>query len=402
MSTKYCGQDKATKVLSSVPDLFPAFEENNVPIIYNFSKGYVPAFTVCLKGALRYFSDDHNYDIIILSRQLTDEQEGIINSMIEDRENVSVRYLNPAPFFSGMRYFMADRLPLEGFFRSSAPFVLKHYDKLIYMDADMLVKADLAELYDTDVSGYYVGAVQDLVAKAFLNMKDKTDYAKDYLFRAKYRMMLKKPDEYFNSGLMLLNCAEIRNNFKWQDMMDYWKRVEFKSDDQDMLNSLFQGHVKFLDLAWNVFAKTNETFATVYEQAPKADYERYLEARKHPKIVHYITEVKPWNVGQGDFVLEFWQLARNTPYYEALLEKIAGFLSQNVQTYTMYQMEYRSLDKRLKNGSWKAFKKVVNLFLPLGTPRHEAVKKAYFHLRGKDYIAPYELDDYELEGTLKE
>lgn len=373
----------------------PAFKQNNVPIVYNFSKGYVPPFTICLKSAMRYYSPDKNYDIVILTRELTDEQMGVIASMVEGHDNISVRYLNPAPFFRGMKYFMADRLPLEGFFRSASPFILKQYDKLIYMDSDMLVKADLAELYDTDVSGYYLAAVQDLVAKAFLNMKDKTAYAIDYIYRAKYRMRLRDPYTFFNSGLMLLNCAEIRRDFQWQDMMNFWKGVDFKCDDQDMLNSLFQGHVKFLDLSWNLFAKTNEAFAKVYEEAPEMDYEAYLAAREHPKIVHFITEIKPWNVCQGDFVMEFWHLARNTPYYEALVEYVAGFLSQSVSSYCMYQMDYRSFDKRLKRSTWNIFKRGVNVILPLGTRRHEKVKELYFRLTGKDYIAPFEIEEYE-------
>lgn len=371
----------------------PAFKTNNIPIVFNFSKSYVPQFTVCLLSAMRYFSEENNYDIVILERALTAEHKEMIASIIEDHPNVSVRYANPESFFKGMRYAQADRLPLEGFFRAAASFYLDQYDKIVYMDADTLVKRDMADLYRTEVGNCYVAAVNDIVAQAFLHMRKKTPYATDFVYRAKYRMKLKDPTDYFNSGVMVMNCAQIRRDFKWQDMMDYWKRVEYKCDDQDMFNSLFEGKVKYLDMSWNTFAKTNEAFALVYEKAPAEIYQRYLDARKHPNVVHYITEVKPWCVGQGDFVMEFWHLARKSPYYEALLEQMAGFLSQNVNNYVMYQMEHR----KLRYSMYNFCKKIVNFFLPLGTRRHEVVKSWYYSLRGWDYISPFEVKDYSLE-----
>lgn len=362
----------------------PAFKSNNIPLVFNFSKAYAPAFTVCLLSAMRNFSTENNYDIIILERELTEENKAVIEFLIKDHKNISIRYLNPEIFFKKMKYFMADRLPVEGFFRSAASFFLTEYDKIIYLDSDILIKEDVADLFLTNVEGYLLAAVQDLVAKAFLNMKKKNNYAADFIYRAKKRMKLQDPTQYFNTGVMLLNCKEIRQSFVWQDMLDYWERVEYKSDDQDMFNSLFQGRVKFLDISWNVFAKHNENFAKVYEEAPETDYQEYLAARKSPKIVHFISDVKPWNVGRGDFVLEFWHIARKSPYYEALIEQIGGFLSQNVASYTMYQMNERTLHRRLSRFA----KRIFNIFCPSGTERHEVVKKWYFKIRGWDYIPP--------------
>ena len=367
----------------------PAYKNNNIPIVFNFSRGYVAPFTVCLLSAMRYFTPEHNYDIIVLERALTDEQKQVIASLIEEKSNVSVRYFNPESFFKDMKYFMADRLPIEGFFRAAAAFFLTEYDKIIYMDSDVLVKADIAELYETDVDGFLLGAVQDLVAKGFLNMKKKSPYASDFIYRAKHRMGLKDPSQYFNSGVMLLNCREIRDSFQWQNMLDYWRQVEFKSDDQDMFNALFEGRVKFLDRTWNVFSTINPEMEKIYKQAPEVDYEAYVKSREAPKIVHFITEMKPWCFGEGDFVMEYWHLARHSPYYEALLAQIAGFHSQVVASYTMYQMNERSMRKRL----FRLCKKIVNIFFPLGTKRHEKLKKIYFQMRGWDYIPPFELSE---------
>lgn len=368
--------------------LTPAFERNNIPIIFNFSRGYVPPFSVCLLTAIQNFSDSNNYDIIILERALTDEQKKIISDIIADHRNVSVRYLDPGVFFKNMKYFMADRLPVEGFFRAAASFFLTNYDKVVYLDSDILIKADIADLYAVDVEGYYVAAVQDIVSKAFLAMKKKTPYAADYIFRARYKMKLSEPDKYFNSGVLVFNCAEIREHFVWQDMLDFWESVEFKCDDQDMFNSLFQGHVKFMGYEWNVFARQHEDFAKVYEEAPKEEYQAYLEARKTPKIVHFITEVKPWHLGQGDFVADFWRVARQSPYYEALLLTMIQHMTRGDIDYCNYRIDHLNPFVKIREFCGRASKKIFNIFCPPGTLRHEKFKKMYFRFRGWDYIPP--------------
>lgn len=57
----------------------------------------------------------------------------------------------------------------------------------------------------------------------------------------------------------------------------------------------------------------------IITKAPAWLNEMYLEARKHPKIIHYAGSEKPWNHPEMDFGSVFWQYARRTPYYETLL-----------------------------------------------------------------------------------
>ena len=65
-------------------------------------------------------------------------------------------------------------------------------------------------------------------------------------------------------------------------------------------------------------------------KSPADLYLEWLEARKQPRIVHFAGYQKPWNVPSCDMALSFWNYARKTPYYEAIIMKNNGFDEQKI------------------------------------------------------------------------
>ena len=59
-------------------------------------------------------------------------------------------------------------------------------------------------------------------------------------------------------------------------------------------------------------------------RAPAAILEEYEQARGDPYIIHYAGGRKPWQDPGEDYGTEFWEAARNTPYYEKLLAGMTG------------------------------------------------------------------------------
>ncbi|MBR6127334.1 glycosyltransferase family 8 protein [bacterium] len=77
----------------------------------------------------------------------------------------------------------------------SVPYLFPNLDKILYLDSDILVFRDLENLYDIDLNNSYVAAVSDIKA------------VKCYHFDKKLGL-----DNYFNSGVMLLNLEKMRND----------------------------------------------------------------------------------------------------------------------------------------------------------------------------------------------
>lgn len=153
-------------------------------------------------------------------------------------------------------------------------------DKLIYFDCDIVVNSSLKELWNTDLEDSYIAAVEDANGKKYSR---------------KFR--LKPWTKFFNSGVMVINCK------KWRENKISKQALEFAMQhtgtklglDQNVLNKLFEGEVKFLDLKWNL------QYCPINIWATFSDSEEYKNAINNPAIIHFVGDFKPWKIGLGCF-----------------------------------------------------------------------------------------------------
>lgn len=89
-------------------------------------------------------------------------------------------------------------------------------EKILYLDTDTLINGDLAPLFHTDIAGYELAAVLDYYGKWFMGY------------------------HYFNSGVMLLNMAEIRRTGLFRKTVARCARKRIFLPDQTALNRLIK------------------------------------------------------------------------------------------------------------------------------------------------------------------
>ncbi len=196
-----------------------------------------------------------------------------------------------------------NQLGPSSFFRFKA-FELFDFDKVIYLDVDLIVRKDIAELYEIDVNDYYCAGAEDLVAPRKIQ---------------EYNMA---PDtNYINAGVMLLNLKYCREHNVSEMLKVFLSGTwEIQWNDQDILNYLFQHKIKFVDIKWN---------CTYYTSLYK-DQEYFHRMAKDPSIIHYISFAKPWIAGMNPHLkLDYFKYLRLTPYYNEFMP--------------LYQMEENSL-----------------------------------------------------------
>jgi lipopolysaccharide biosynthesis glycosyltransferase len=157
----------------------------------------------------------------------------------------------------------------ETFFRFLLPDILPSVDRLLYLDVDLVVRDDIAEVYETPLDGALAAAVRDL----WLD-RDEPSGLKEHLG-------LSASDTYVNVGVMLIDLAAWRREDVGRRAVRLMSErgAEFQYFDQDVLNLLLRGRVRILDDRWN-FATWN--------------YERQKKMRKNAGILHYTGRVKPW------------------------------------------------------------------------------------------------------------
>lgn len=329
-----------------------------IPVAFASDNAFIPIFAVCLQSIMDQSSEQYDYDILLLHSDITEENKNTLLKMISEKPNFSLRFYNAAPLVKNYRLDPCYGLPIETYYRFLIQKILPEYDKVLYLDCDLIVLADVAELYQTDIDGYSLAAVKDA---GFLGQINYSETLKNYI---KTDLPMQNPHNYFNAGVLLLNTEELRKAYSIEEWLTFASK-KYLFNDQDVLNLYCEGRVKYLPMTWNLMNDNdNSRISNDIVHAADIIQKEYFAARSNPKIIHYAGRVKPWQCPSEDLASYFWKVAAKTPYFELLLQQM---------------VEYTTTEA-IKNVSFKTklirkLKPAVNLFFPLQTKRRETLKK---------------------------
>lgn len=307
-------------------DFKPAFANNNVAVALSANEKYVPYVSVLLQSIKNHVSTDKNYDFIIMTKDIKPHSQEHLKMVFKDYDNVSVRFINVSryeDFFKNV--FLHGHFVIETWFRLLMPELLRNYDKVLYLDSDMVVNADIAELYETDIDDYLLAACLDPDTAGLYNgfQPSKRVYMDNVL-------KMEEPYKYFQAGTILFNLKMFRENYSTKQILEFASSQKWELLDQDVLNCLAQGKVKYVDMSWNVmydwqYIREKE----IIRRAPKYMYDMYQEARKNPRIIHYAGPEKPWDDPDCDFADHFWFYAKDSIYCGYILRQLAVNILKN-------------------------------------------------------------------------
>ena len=296
----------------------PAFDANNVAIAVAANDYFIPYCATFLKSMAEHSNSDKNYDILLLSQDVSDINVKNVKKMLSAWKNISLRVLDPSVLIDQYTFHIEGHFSKETYYRLVLPELLPNYDKVLYLDSDMIAMDDVAKIYDENIDGYLLAACHDADTAGLYSgyRKDKKEYTDKIL-------KLKEPYQYFQAGVLLLNLEEFRKRYTTKQILDFAVSEKWQLLDQDILNKLCEGAVKYIDMSWNVMVdfagiRINQIIAL----APRWLNEMYQEARKNPKIIHYAGPQKPWFEPEMDFGIQFWECARGTAYYEVMLGRM--------------------------------------------------------------------------------
>lgn len=299
--------------------------KNNVVVVSNFNDKYAAVFSVFLKSVLEHKNEENYYDIIIASNDLSNSSKKLLNNMVKNEKNVSLRYIRPEySLLNVKKSIRHDVYSMDLYYRIVIPQLLPAYDKILVVDADMVCLEDIANLYNIDISNYLAAGVKDVVYGGYLNgmVPDCLNYTKQFL-------KLTDPYSYINTGVILFNAKKYREkyslDFLRQFISNYVDKV--KIYEQDMLNILLKDNLLFLPEKWNTYTKSNEFIEKCLDLTPYIMFERWKDARKsNLGIIHYAAHPKPWWNTSSDMSDIWWYYAKKTIYYEYFLQECANYV----------------------------------------------------------------------------
>jgi len=156
--------------------------------------------------------------------------------------------------------------------------------KVIYLDSDLLVLGDLAQLWDKDITDTFLLAVQDM-GEPYVSSPRALNNFKELGIPAYYK--------YFNAGVMIINLNRWRAEQISRLALDYLEQNKaiIRWWDQDALNAVLAGNWSELDPRWNQIPHIFQYPSWKESPFDKNAYERIIT---DPFIIHFATSSKPW------------------------------------------------------------------------------------------------------------
>ncbi|MDR0980242.1 MAG: hypothetical protein LBL85_00355 [Methanocalculaceae archaeon] len=240
----------------------------------------------------------------------------------------------------GLGYF-SPGWPPSAFLRIFSPDLLVNLDWIIYLDGDIVVNTDLAEIWNKDwwEEKFAVACCSD----------HEPEYWKNS--RLRYCKKVGIPiEDYFNSGVLLMNLRKIRDDYT---IVESTKEIltnhpDLPLPDQDILNIIFANDIRFLPEKYNLPAGLDQ--GDCYKSS----------------CIHYIFCEKPWRDIDYPAAKEYWKYLSLSPWGDTF-EKIYS---------TIQLMTYRSpLDKRVLTGSILNLRTFLSNLIRRGWNDVRSVKK---------------------------
>lgn len=333
----------------------PAFlQEDAVVIVLACTDEYIPYCSVTIESLIEHAKPERNYDIVIFSYEITKQHQQAVTKQAEHHSNISIRFVDVRAYISKYHLYTRDYYHPIIYARLCLAEIMRNYRKVVYLDSDLVVLEDIAELFDQDIGNHLIAGVRDMGMITWYHTPEHIEQ----IYIDKY-LHLKYPNEYINTGVMIFHVTEIRRRYSAKYLMEYATSRKWKWQDQDIFMTLFEGNIFLLDDEWNVLINTKRSY-------------KKKHSKQHPKIVHYI-ENSFLNLQEGVELGElFWGYARKSPFYELIIGRALAQLQ-------------KKRDRNIWNDIRKAlhipFKVLFDFLFPKGSGYRRKVRYLYYFLR---------------------
>ena len=226
-----------------------------------------PSLYILLQS-LKVTQNNNELHVSVLHNGLTKTRIQLIHEKFcGDGFTVEFIRVDPKEYFTGRPPY-----GLMAYARILLPDILKA-DRVLYIDTDIIVMDDLSDFFGSILHNC-IGVVKTGIAgksNCYSYLKER---GFDYY------------DDYFNSGVILINCK------KWRDenctarllrlgTLENWK---FPTHDQTLLNAFFKGKFDALDKKYNYLCWSSATGSAIDEVVQNV-------------MIHFIGRPKPWEFG---------------------------------------------------------------------------------------------------------
>jgi lipopolysaccharide biosynthesis glycosyltransferase len=265
-----------------------------IPIFFSIDDNYVPFLATAINSAIKNSNPDRNYRAIVIHKGISEENAQRLLSLATDHFKIELVQMSHSleeitdRMSNRLRY---DIFTLTIYFRLFIPAMFPQYDKGIYIDSDVVLTSDIAELYDVDLGGNYLGACRDA---SIADAPPLVDYT--------VNVVGMREGDYINSGVLLMDLKKLREKKFDEHFLNLLTTFHFDSvaPDQDYINAICNGKIHYLPEEWDAMPN---------DSRPALD---------EPKLIHYNLYSKPWRCSGVQYEDEFWRYAEDSGYIDEI------------------------------------------------------------------------------------
>lgn len=288
---------------------------NELNILFSSDNHYAQHLGAAMQSLLQNNQDFTVIRLYIIENEISSSSKEKLCALADNFLNAQITWIPFDMWKSRLQLNMTWSISMSAYARLFvADMVPADMDRILYLDCDILVCDSLQRLWNTDLQGYALGAVQDAISNT-----------------TKATVGLAPEEQYFNSGMLLINLA------KWREQNIGGKCFSFIQErngsvvhhDQGVLNGVLRNQWFRLPLCDNLmtihFILKRERILDYYgENAAFYVENEIADAKEHPVILHYTPSFtsRPWcRDCRHPRKALYWENLAKTPWKGAKPEK---------------------------------------------------------------------------------
>lgn len=249
----------------------PGRDQHPLVIVCGADDGFAKPLAVTLYSALSNYRGQLSANIFIINGGIGDANRSRVSRILQPLA-AAVQWIEPD--WGPLRHLtFSERYPASTYLRLLIPGLLPMWvEKALYLDSDLLVHGNIAELWAAPLDGLPLLAVQD---KGVPTVGSK-------LGLSNYRELgLDASAPYFNSGVLVFDLHRWRDSELSGRVIEYLGAhpEQMGMGEQNALNAVFAGSWGALDSRWN-----QQVWA----------WEKDHVSVFPPGILHFVHTSKPW------------------------------------------------------------------------------------------------------------
>ncbi|MFK4770537.1 glycosyltransferase [Rhizobium sp. ZW T2_16] len=256
-----------------------------VNVVFATDEEYLPITAVALTSVAANFRDTRRLRAFILIEKPMPQDDAARFQTLAKQFNIEVQSLTvSAAEYATVR--TSRGISSATYFRLGMHLVLPpDVDKVVYLDSDMIILGNIADLYDTPLNEETL----------FAGAEDYNSVA----HRKAYKTSATSVN--LNAGVLVCNIKAIRAMDFLEVVSAYVEQNQFLifHGDQQILNSLFSERMAYVHIRWNMHGQLFEEEWVANNMGGRAlvTATDFADGRTEPKIIHYNGTMKPWNGG---------------------------------------------------------------------------------------------------------